>query len=100
MSAMTARGVLAGLLVALTFGLSALAQASPPDETWLAGFYDDSDYDTAVVSITSAVGALDSHIVSDVGPARTASERPIELDESAPSAAVRSPSFSRAPPAA
>ena len=100
LSAMTALGVLVGLLVALTLGLAALAQASPPDETWLAGFYDDSDSDTAVLSITSAVGALESHIVSDVGPIRTADERPIELDESAPSAAVLSPSFSRAPPAA
>ena len=38
----------------------ALAQASPPDQTWIAGLYDNADYDDVVLSITSAVGAVDS----------------------------------------
>jgi hypothetical protein len=34
------------LLVPLVW-LTPLAYASPPDQTWIGGFYDDADYDDA-----------------------------------------------------
>jgi hypothetical protein len=97
---MVARHLSIAILVTLVVGLAPLAEASPPDQTWLGGVYDDADYDNVVLSVTSAVGAVESQIVHDTGPFQTVAERPIPFDESAPSAAVLSPNFSRAPPAA
>lgn len=45
--------VLGGLLA-----LTPLAHASPPDQTWIAGFYDDADYDDVVLLITSGESAV------------------------------------------
>jgi hypothetical protein len=47
------------LLFAL-FALTALAQASPPDPTWIAGFYDDADYDDVVVAVTGMTATPDA----------------------------------------
>ena len=47
------------LLVALlTFGLAVVASASPPDPTWVPGFWDDNDQDDAVNFLLSLVGSL------------------------------------------
>jgi hypothetical protein len=50
--------LLALLLLACLAGFSALAHASPPDPLWLAGLYDNADYDdvVALLSDTTAVG--------------------------------------------
>jgi hypothetical protein len=45
------------MLVAATILLPPLACASPPDPTWIRGFWDDDDFDSVVVAITSATGA-------------------------------------------
>ena len=50
--------VLASALVALV----PLADASPPDSTWVAGLYDDGDFDEVVASVVSGSG-----IVSKIG---------------------------------
>ena len=42
--------LLAGSLIAFLF-LPALATATPPDPTWLGGFWDDDDYDDVVILI-------------------------------------------------
>ena len=34
------------------------AYASPPDQTWIAGLYDNADYDDAVLFITSSLGGI------------------------------------------
>src|SRR5262245_60492519 len=46
-------GVLPVVLV-----LGPLAHASPPDPVWIAGIYDDADYDDAVVAVVSATGLV------------------------------------------
>jgi hypothetical protein len=51
------RLALATMLVAATILLPPLACASPPDPTWIRGFWDDDDFDSVVVAITSATGA-------------------------------------------
>ena len=48
---MTALLVLAVLPV-----IGALAYASPPDQTWLVGFWDAGDYDDVVIAITGMDG--------------------------------------------
>ena len=47
------------LLAVLLFGLVPAAHASPPDETWISGLYDNADYDDAVLAIVGSVACLD-----------------------------------------
>src|SRR5215467_5106610 len=42
-----------------------LAHASPPDQTWLAGVYDEADFDDVVGLLTSALDATDSAAVPE-----------------------------------
>lgn len=51
--------LLAALLTVLV-ALTALAYASPPDPTWVSGFFDDDDSDDAVFLITSSQATLDA----------------------------------------
>ncbi len=46
-------------LVGLILGLNPMAYASPPDETWIGGYYDDADYDDVVLAITASMGVVD-----------------------------------------
>jgi hypothetical protein len=48
--------------------LTPLAYADPPDPTWLAGFWDDDDFDDVVVYITSAAGVLHTPIAGELRP--------------------------------
>jgi len=42
------------ILVVLTVAaLTPLAYATPPDQTWIAGLYDNADYDDVVALVTS-----------------------------------------------
>ena len=46
------------VLIGLMLSLDAAAHASPPDETWIAGVYDNADFDDVVRAITSSVASL------------------------------------------
>ena len=86
-------GPAAGLFV-----LTALAQASPPDPTWIPGIYDDGDFDDVVVFLADGA-AVEPEPAGHPTPAPTAghSVEPGE-DPVHPTAAL--PSFpGRAPPA-
>ncbi len=48
-----------GLLLFLIV-LVPLAHASPPDPVWIAGIYDDADFDDAVVAVVSATGLVEA----------------------------------------
>jgi len=55
---MNVRGVsplLAVVLVAVMCSLVPLAHATPPDETWRPGIYDDADLDDVVLVVTGQV---------------------------------------------
>ncbi len=87
---MSRRAPVALFLLAVLLALPVLAHASPPDPGWIPGFYDDNDYDDAILFIIGAVGAVDSGIVDPVGPVvvclglippskpRSSSGRPLE----------------------
>ncbi len=47
------------LLAIVLFALVPLADASPPDQTWISGLYDNSDYDDVVLIATSTVGTVE-----------------------------------------
>src|SRR5262245_21207907 len=58
----------AGLSVLLTLLLIApvtLAHASPPDQTWLAGVYDQADFDDVVGLLTSILEDTDSNVAPE-----------------------------------
>ena len=53
-----ARLTLVLLLLGAQAALLPLAHASPPDQTWIGGIYDDADYDDVVLLVTSIAGAV------------------------------------------
>jgi hypothetical protein len=48
------------VLIALLSSLTPVAHASPPDQTWIAGLYDDADYDDAVMAVVAGVASLEA----------------------------------------
>ena len=56
------------LLAFLIIAPITLAHASPPDPTWLAGVYDQADFDDVVGLLTSACGAIDCATAPDADP--------------------------------
>jgi len=66
---MARRASLVFLLLGVLLALPPLAQASPPDPTWIgAGFFDDADHDDVVLAITSAVSVIESGVAHAVEP--------------------------------
>ena len=60
-------GLSAMLLVLLIIAPVTLAHASPPDQTWIAGIYDQADFDDDVGLLTSAFEATDSTLAPEAG---------------------------------
>jgi hypothetical protein len=88
------------LLVLLIIAPVTLAHASPPDQTWIAGVYDQADFDDVVGFLTSALEATDSTVAPEPGP-RLALEPKLCL--AAVAGLVSTPAYSaplRAPPLA
>ena len=88
------------LFVCVMAALTPLAHASPSDPSWIAGFWDDADYDDIVILITSSVGAVELHLLSNarlgqsvVGFIPAVAEEPVP----APTASTNQ---TRAPPVA
>ena len=58
-------------LVTAVLALAPAAHASPPDQTWIAGLYDDTDFDDIVLLISSNLGAVDPGLVLSSRPVAT-----------------------------
>ena len=58
-------------LVAAILTLTPVAHASPPDQTWIAGLYDNADFDGVILFITTGLG--------DVQPGLLCSPRQVIL---------------------
>ena len=79
--------------------LTALAYASPPDPSWIAGWYDDADFDNIVNYLTSSASLVDDVIIGDLLPLEAlATTAPQAPEDSAP-LFPRSSGRPRAPPA-
>jgi hypothetical protein len=95
--AMVSRLLTVLLLVPLVW-LTPLALASPPDQTWIGGFYDDADYDDVVLLAMSLALAL-----GDLAPAAAVGLIVVAvlllIDVKAAPLTVRLGASSRAPPA-
>jgi len=48
--------------------LQTLAYADPPDPTWIAGFWDDADFDDVVILITSTSVVAETHSLCTLEP--------------------------------
>jgi hypothetical protein len=89
--------LLVALLTALV-ALTALAYATPPDPTWVSGFFDDDDNDNGVFLITSSLAALDPFPVSCWTPFPVFG-CPVALEDRGPTCSQCSSSAgARAPP--
>jgi len=88
------------LLALLVIVPVTLAHASPPDQTWLAGVYDESDFDDVVGLLTSALDATDSTAATEAGACFTLTPKLCPATEASRAGA---PAYSpplRAPPIA
>jgi hypothetical protein len=86
-------------LVGALLTLRVLAYANPPDPTWIAGFWDDADYDDVVILITSTFGIADANPFVEVKPLRVLIAAVTTDDQQPVPALASSLRHSRAPPA-
>ena len=93
-------GLVVPSLVAAILALAPAAHASSPDQSWIAGLYDNADFDDVILFITSGLG--------DAQPSLLCSPRVVALvvglvspvDTAAPALSPPSPARGRAPPLA
>jgi hypothetical protein len=85
------------LLVALALH-PALAQASPPDPSWIPGIYDDADHDDVVLLLTSDSAAATPAAFATPVPTLPLIGSLAHGLEAAPRAPAGFPVHSRAPP--
>src|SRR5438309_7500053 len=55
-------------LVAAVLALAPAAHATPPDQSWIPGLYDNADFDDVVLLITSNLGAPHPTVVWALRP--------------------------------
>lgn len=65
---MAVKSALVLLLLVCLVSPTALAYASPPDPTWMDGFFDDLDFDDVVVSLSWAAWAIEVDLLASLTP--------------------------------
>ena len=91
------RALVVGVVLTLTSALPILAQASPPDPSWIPGIYDDADFDDVVTLVVMGTGILLLEAPVDLWFVPRVVETPT-VPESAPPTPHQAPDHSRAPP--
>jgi hypothetical protein len=97
---MKPRSLIASLLLGVLVTLAPLAFAGPPDPTWIAGLYDDADYDDVVLIVTAGAEVVETRPPLDLGMPLKAIEFVPPQDDSRPAPLPLSSNSARAPPAA
>ena len=77
-----------------------LAYASPPDPTWMDGFFDDLDFDDVVVSISWAAWAVELDLLASLTPVPVSVHLVQPGDQPVRSTKVLPAFLGRAPPSA
>ena len=95
---MVLRRSLVLLLLGVIAALVPLAHASPPDQSWIGGLYDDGDYDDAIISITSWAITADTNPPCDLEPTRIVVGFLRPQPHASPAATAPAPHQPRAPP--
>src|SRR5215471_13962742 len=88
------------LLAVLIIAPVTLAHASPPDQTWLAGVYDQADFDDVVGLLTSAFEATDSAVAPKAVPSLACTPKLYLAPVAGPISAPAYSALLRAPPSA
>jgi hypothetical protein len=88
------------LLALLVIVPVTLAHASPPDQTWLAGVYDQADLDDVVCLLTSALEAPPSTVAREAGPYFALAPKRCPATLAWPASAPAYSALLRAPPIA
>ena len=94
---MKLRAALALALLSSLLLLAPLAYASPPDPSWISGFYDDADFDNIIGLITVGSGVIELFGAGGSGPVEVViatvvcSDQEPALSPSASSDAIRAP---------
>jgi hypothetical protein len=90
--------VLALLLLGDLVMLTPLAQASPPDPSWISGIYDGGDFDDVVTLVTSAASTVELSAPTCLDPGHVVLGL-IPFGEAGSSSRPAGPAFlGRAPP--
>ena len=92
------RRLVAFLLTVALATLTPLAHGSPPDPTWIAGLYDDADYDDAILAVTASIASLDRQPSHDPQRVDFAVALVLSVDESRHGTTSLSSNHTRAPP--
>jgi len=95
---MRRRPVVVTVLLSVLSVLVPLAYATPPDCTWIPGWWDDADHDDVIVRVTSDVGAIEPHPALERGPIHAIVTAPPQGDERPARIGPRLSPPSRAPP--
>ncbi len=61
-------GAFVAFMVGVLIAIGTLAFASPPDQTWIGGLYDDADFDDVVLLITECTFGTVSAVLCDAAP--------------------------------
>lgn len=75
-----ARRIFALVIGALLVGLPTAAFADPPDPTWIGGYWDDDDFDDAVIAI-AASSAVEAPLSVDAEVPQWAPVERVELPQ-------------------
>ena len=84
-------------LAAPLTSVAAMAHASPPNPSWIAGIYDESDFDDVVALVTQAASSIHTTSQDDRSPEPVVVEFLGPISEQAPLSSPLSPT--RGPPA-
>jgi len=87
-------------LVAAGLVLAPVAYASPPDQSWIGGLYDNADFDDVVLFITGNLAAIQLSMGWSLRRAACVVGLVTPTDPQSPPLYPRSSALSRAPPLA
>lgn len=85
------------VLVAL-LALTPAAYASPPDQTWVSGLYDNADFDDVILFIDDTFGAIAPSVVWSIRPMAVVVDLMALVDTASPIVSPLSSDLTRAPP--
>lgn len=97
---MALKSALVLLLLVCLVTLTPVAFASPPDPTWMDGFFDDLDFDDVVVSLSWAAWAVEVDLLASLTPAPVSVHLVQSGEQPVRSTKVLSAFLGRAPPLA